>query len=170
MSESSDFDLYAEALVALSGAASRQREALRKAVESSSTSKATAKAQMADQARMFDRAGQEALEAERSLAEIRRMLGQPATSSTSSPAAAGEVAQLVQIRARIRGVQSWADESIPVIESLMRTRARLAQNSNVVETDQKESEPKAVGKARTVLVALFVVAALAALVIALIAT
>lgn len=118
---------YVEALSALSAVEARHREALRKAVEAAAAAESRAKTEMADQQRMYDRAGRDALEAERLLTELRLMLGHARGEQPAPTPSAGAPPQLVQIRSQISDVAQWATESTSTAESLLRTRARLAK-------------------------------------------
>jgi hypothetical protein len=119
------FANYAEALAALSTVEARHREALRKAVEASAATENQAKSEMANQQRMYDRAGKDAIEAERHLAELRTMLGIRRDTLPGSSPSAGMPPPLAQIRAHIGEISQWATESVSTAESLLRTRERL---------------------------------------------
>lgn len=125
MSNDEPYDNYVEALSALSAVENRQRDALRKAVEASTAAENRAKSLLADQQRMYDRARQDALDAERLLAGLRSMLGLPREANAASSPRPGTPPRLVQIRAEIREIAQWATESTSTAESLLRTRERL---------------------------------------------
>lgn len=127
MSSDDRFGGYVEALSALSTVEQRQREALRKAIESAAATEDEAKAQLADQQRMYDRAGQDAQDAERLLADLRSMMGLTPAATTAPTPQVGTPPHLVQIRGQIREVAQWATETKPTVESLLRTRDRLAR-------------------------------------------
>lgn len=126
MSSNDLFDSYVEALNALSSVESHRRDALRRAVETASATKDRAKTQMADQQRMYDRAGKDVQDAERLLAELRSMLGMTRPVVTAPNPHERTPPQLVEIRAHIGAVAQWATETRSVAESLLRTKARLA--------------------------------------------
>ena len=77
LTDSKLYENYIEAVTALSTIEHRQREALRKAVETATSAEGEAKTHVANQQRMYDRALRDALDAERLLAELRSMLGVP---------------------------------------------------------------------------------------------
>ena len=95
MPDPDSFSSYAEALGALSTVENRQREALRKAVESSAATETQAKAQLADQQRIYDRAARDARHAEDLLADLRTMLGLPQAPRAAPRPAAGMPPPLV---------------------------------------------------------------------------
>lgn len=144
LTDTDGFGTYVEAVNALSVLENRQREALRKAVETSTATQAKAKEQMADQQRMYNRAGQEIRHAEGLLVEMRTMLGLPGTSSAKPTPQAGTPLQLVEVLSKVRDVVSWAEESKPVAESLLRTKARLASVPKPVgpSTPSVEASPE----------------------------
>jgi len=121
------FATYAEALGTLGSVEARQRDALRKAVESAATAEAKAKQQLSDQQRMYDRAGRDAQAAERRLAQLRSLLGVAASPLVAAAAHDGEPPSLAQIRGQVRDVEQWAEEARRTAESLLRTRERLAK-------------------------------------------
>lgn len=151
MSSPDRFDSYVEALNALSTVEHRHRDALRKAVESAAAAEDRAKAQRADQQRMYDRAGQDARDAERLLAELRSMLGLPPPTAAPTPQAGGSP-QLMQIRGQIRDVAQWATATKPTVESLLRTRDRLAKAPPAVQPAPTPSpiEPSTPPKKRSI--------------------
>jgi hypothetical protein len=128
------FTAYVEALNALSTVEPRQRDALRRAIESAAAAEDEAKAQLADQQRMYDRAGQDAQDAERLLADLRSMLGLTPAAAAGPTPEAGIPPQLVEIRGQIREVAQWATDTKPTVESLLRTRARLARAPTPVQS------------------------------------
>ncbi len=129
------FRTYVEALTELSDLDNKHRSALRCAVEASAAADDRAKARLADQQRMYDRAKRDALDAERALTGVRSMLNLPQGAAPTGTPVARAVRPLAQIRAEIAEVARWASESKLTAESLMRTRERLAKAP-------KPAEPK----------------------------
>jgi hypothetical protein len=164
LSDSDLFSRYVEALSALSSVESLQRDALRKAVESANAVETQAKTQMADQQRMYDRTSRDAHDTERLLAELRSMLGTAATPPIALTPPTGTPPQLVQIRGQIRDVAQWATDTKPTVESLLRTRDRLAKTPQPV-LPTPAPKPTPVVPAPPKKLAVGVIAAIAALVI-----
>ena len=126
MSSEDPFEQYVEALKAVTTVEDRQRTALRKAVESSAAAEAEAKAQMADQGRLYDNARRQATDAEGRLAELRTTLGITQEASKAADSPAGRAPTLIQVRSQIDEVNAWATDGLATAESLLRTRARIA--------------------------------------------
>lgn len=124
MSELDPYAPYADALRALSSAEDRRRAALRKAVEAAGDAAVKAETRMADQQRVYDRANRDATAAEGHLAEVSSILGPPPSPTTSPVRPSETTRSLDEIRGQIAEVSQWAVGTKPVVESLMRTRAR----------------------------------------------
>jgi hypothetical protein len=175
LSESDLFGSYVEALNALGTVENRQRDALRKAVEGATAIKERAKAQMAEQQRMYDQAGKDANDAERLLADLRSMLGLAQAVTAAATPQAGTPPQLVQIRGEVLHVADWATETRSTAESLLRTRERLVKAAELVEPNPPPA-PAQVAKAASprrprveVIAAIALLVAIVIVVVALIA-
>jgi hypothetical protein len=128
-----EFSQYVEALNALSSVHNRQRDALRKATEAAGAVQNRARAALADQQRMYDKAGRDAADAERALGELAKVLRVPVPTPGPIPAA-GTPRQLVELRSAVGAVAAWATESKTLAESLVRTRTRLEQAPKPIES------------------------------------
>lgn len=165
MADMDEFGRYVEALNALCMVEDRQRQALRRAVEASTATRQQARAQMADQQRMYDRAGKEVRRAESLLDELRNMLGQPRPPSTTATPQAGMPPPFVEVRASIHDVTSWAEQTKPVVESLLRTRARLANSPKPVVPPPAPVKETSRGKLPIATIVLLVVIAIVVVVL-----
>lgn len=96
---------------------------------------------MADQQRMYDRAGRDLAAAHHELEELRAMLGATPTVLVSPDRQTSTQLPLAEIRSQIREVQTWAVDNKPIAASLLRTRARMAQKT--VEPMTAPSPPPA---------------------------
>lgn len=121
------FSNYVEALVALHSLDRRQRDALRNAIERSAKAQEQVKTTVADQQRMYDRVARDADAAGLALDRLRAALGASAANGPASSPRPNLEPSLKDIRRQIHQVAEWAAENRPVAESLLRTKARLAE-------------------------------------------
>lgn len=122
------YSQYAEALAVLSSIDQRRRDALRKAVESAAAEENEVKSRIADQQRMYVRTGRDIDDVQKALAEISALFGgQPASSPTLRPQETAEVLPLATIRSTVAEITSWTAETRPLLDSLLRSRDRVAQ-------------------------------------------
>jgi len=125
LSNDAVYEQYAEALAALQTVDARRKAALRAAVESASQAENEAKSQMANQQRMYNRAGTELLETERTFSELQSLLGAPIGVAQTQSQDARSAPQLAEIRATVLELADWAGEAKSDTESLQRTLSRL---------------------------------------------
>lgn len=128
MTDATAFAQYVEALTVLATVDDRRCAALRKAVEDAAATESQAKAAIADQQRMYVRAARDIDDAERALVELRSVGGFPSEPvPAAEPASHESPPSLATIRGTVAEVAMWVAETRPVLESLLRSRDRLAR-------------------------------------------
>lgn len=128
MTNGQDFTDYIEAVSAFATIEDRRREALRKAVEQSTAEREQASLQISNQQRMYQRAARDLGNTEDALIQLGSVGGFPLPSTSVPDSSADEgVPSLSVIRTTISEIDAWVEEAHPVLESLLRSRSRLAR-------------------------------------------